>query len=123
MPIATCHCGATRIRVERLPETATLCNCTFCAKRGALWGYYDPAEVRVEVAGADAVYAPHRNKHHFCPTCGCGTYTLTPNWRAHLYEGAEMRDDAQMSVNLRLLDDVDVDALPVERIDGRTGWG
>ena len=30
MPIvATCHCGATRLEVDRLPESVTACTCTY----------------------------------------------------------------------------------------------
>lgn len=141
---ATCHCGATRIEVDRAPATATACNCTFCTKRGALWAYYDPSEVRV-VEAAPADYAPHGlNHHHFCAACGCTTVTHAPDWTAAggaAGEGA--RDAAQggepnpaaawspeavaalprrVSVNVRLFDDLDWEVIPVVRLDGRNLW-
>ena len=33
---ASCHCGATQFQVSEAPSSVTDCNCTFCAKRGAL---------------------------------------------------------------------------------------
>lgn len=145
--VATCHCGATRIEIDRLPETATACTCSFCAKRGALWGYFDPSEVRI-TEGAAADYAPSGlNHHHFCATCGCTTVSHTPDWQAADGEAGEWAataaaggateavaqdwawDEAaiaalprRVSVNLRLLDGVDLSAIPVVAVDGRNLW-
>lgn len=123
MPIATCHCGATRIEVDRVPETATACNCTFCAKRGALWGYYGAGGLRVLAEGAPGVYAPGGiNRHHFCATCGCTTHTLAPDWAAMGAGDDPHAAPLRPQLNLRLLDDVDVSAIPVVEVDGRSGW-
>src|SRR5215475_606073 len=77
----SCHCGDTRFEIESAPEKLTRCTCTFCAKRGALWAYYTPAEFRLAAAPAkDAVYLWRSRtvKHHFCTACGCGTYSESP---------------------------------------------
>ncbi len=120
---ATCHCGATRIKVDRLPEQATACTCTFCAKRGALWGYYQPGELRVVAEGPATIYARSSGvEHHSCAICGCTTYTLAPDWAA-LPEGADPAEAPKKpQLNLRLLDDVDVAELPVVTVDGRNLW-
>ena len=34
----SCHCGATQFEVPTAPESVTRCTCSFCTKRGALWG-------------------------------------------------------------------------------------
>ena len=117
--IATCHCGKTRIALPEAPTHATECNCTYCSKSGGLWAYYDPDSVTVtENEGAD--YAPSGyNHHHFCTTCGCTTYGLSPAWSLG---DTEVPKTMKFAVNARLLDDFDIGALVVEKIDGRNLW-
>lgn len=121
--LATCHCGATRIEVSQLPEAATECDCTFCSKRGALWVYYETADFRVLAEGAPATYAPSGvNRHHFCAVCGCTTYSLAPDWSQMGEDADPQAAPLRPQLNLRLLDEVNVAALPVVRVDGRSGW-
>lgn len=118
---ATCHCRATRITIPRLPEKATACTCTFCTKRGALWGYFRPGEVVIEPSLDDRVYAPSGvSQHHFCGTCGCTTWSLTPNWNAETDQDGSTAH--WISVNLWLLDDVNIRNLPIDLLDGRNAW-
>ena len=44
---AKCHCGATELEVNDPPSSLTRCTCTFCSKRGALWAYYAPEQVKI----------------------------------------------------------------------------
>lgn len=55
---ATCHCRATRLTIPRMPEVATACTCTFCTKKGVLWGYFSPDDVVVEADGDSRLYGP-----------------------------------------------------------------
>ena len=74
----SCHCGETQFEVDEAPASVTRCTCSFCAKRGALWGYYKPAQFRLTTPPAgDALYRwrTKTSEHHFCATCGCGTYS------------------------------------------------
>jgi hypothetical protein len=57
-------------------------------------------------------------QHHHCAICGCGTYTESPSW----VEGQPDFANPRISINARLLDDFDLDAVPVEVIDGRNLW-
>lgn len=119
--IATCHCGETCITMPNLPEKATLCNCTFCTKRGVLWGYFRPEDVKVEVGKHDRIYEPSGiNHHHFCSNCGCSTWSLTPDWSAIGENDSE--PPKRLSVNLCLLDDTDIRKMPVEMLDGLSSW-
>ena len=118
---ATCHCGATSLAIPRLPEKATACTCTFCMKKGVLWGYFKPEEVTIETRDEDRVYEPSGiNHHHFCGRCGCATWSLTPDWCAM----GENDDEPpqRISVNLCLLDNANVRELPVELLDGQNAW-
>ncbi len=38
----SCHCGATRIALPGHPAHGSQCNCTYCARTGAVWSYYAP---------------------------------------------------------------------------------
>lgn len=119
--IATCHCGATRFTVPGLPEKATACNCTFCTKRGVLWGYYQPDEVVIEIDGEGRDYAPSgMNHHYFCGRCGCSTWSMTPDWN-NMDETGE-NPAQRIAVNLWLIDDADIRSLPVELLDGLNQW-
>jgi hypothetical protein len=60
---------------------------------------------------------PH-GKHHFCAGCGCGTYSESPDWST----GKPDFDNPRVGVNSRLLDDFDLDAVPVTVIDGKNLW-
>lgn len=35
----SCHCGSVTWRFDRIPESATACNCTVCRRYGVLWAY------------------------------------------------------------------------------------
>lgn len=116
----SCHCGATRFELPSAPTEATACTCSFCSKRGALWAYYPVADVKLEPQSSHAVYRWQSMtvKHGFCPTCGCTTLTETPDWS----NGEPDFDNMRYAVNIRLLDDFDVGAVPVTVIDGKNLW-
>lgn len=111
----SCHCKATTFELAQAPTSITRCNCTFCSKRGLLWAYYEPEQVSL-TCRQDAVYTSSRYPftHHHCSVCGCGTYTESP-------ESLEEPDPTRLmiGINARLLDDFDIDSLPVELLDGR----
>lgn len=86
MPIeASCHCGETVFEVAEAPSGVTRCTCSLCAKRGALWAYYTPAQFRL-LSPADNVatylWGSRTVKHHFCANCGCGTFRNRRTGRA-----------------------------------------
>ena len=75
----TCHCGAVELRVtlsEGL-ETARRCDCSFCARRGAIAVSALLADVEI-VKGADNLtlyqWGTNTAKHYFCKTCGIYTH-------------------------------------------------
>ncbi len=115
----SCHCGATRFEVEA-PAEVTRCTCTLCTKRGALWAYYTPAGFKLDTPPTTATYRWQSLTvaHHFCPHCGCSTYSESPDWS----KGTPDLDNPRVGINARLLDDFDLDAVPVKVIDGRNLW-
>lgn len=122
MPIlGSCHCKATTFEVTEAPRTVTCCTCSICSKRGALWAYYRPEQFKLTSPPEKvAVYQWQTKtvKHGFCATCGCGTFTLSPDWST----GEADFDNPKIAVNARLFDDFNLDAVPVEIIDGKNLW-
>jgi hypothetical protein len=117
----SCHCGRTKFEVSQGPDTVTQCTCSFCSKRGALWAYCTPAQFKLTTPkGADAVYRWQSKtvKHHFCPECGCTTFSESPDWST----GKPDFDNPRIGVNARIFDDFDLGAVPVTVIDGKNLW-
>jgi hypothetical protein len=129
---ATCHCGATKIALPHLPDHATQCNCSYCARTGAVWGYFGPCEMQFASLEGDKVYSASdgMNQHHFCGHCGMQTWGDSPDW-ASMYnaDGTPKNGDPNSmpktrtyAVNLRLIDDLDWSKINVTQVDGRSNW-
>lgn len=115
----SCHCGTTKFEVTDAPTSVTRCNCSICSKLGGLWAYYKPEDFRLlERPGSETTYrwAAKTIAFKFCPSCGCSTYNETFDWSTG-EAGKPM-----ISINARLLDDFDLDVVPVEHIDGKHLW-
>jgi hypothetical protein len=128
---ATCHCGATHIEVPAMPKAMKSCNCTFCHRTGAVWGYYDPADLKVVSAEHDAVYAPNgMNHHHFCSKCGGNTHGSSPDWASMYNADGTSKEGVTpgvperriAAINMRMIIGLDLDTLAIEKMDGRSNW-
>jgi hypothetical protein len=124
MPITgSCHCGKTAFEIDgAIPAKLTRCTCSFCAKRGTLYAYYEPAQFRLTTPAADvATYRWQTKKvaHNFCGTCGCGTFSDSPDFKS---DGSWDGKTRRIGVNARLFDDFDAAAAPVQVIDGKNLW-
>jgi len=74
----SCHCGAVRIVVSApLPKDLNDCQCEHCQKRGALWAYYDAAQVNITGMTSSYIWGDRELSFHFCPSCG-----MTTHWSA-----------------------------------------
>lgn len=121
MPVhGSCHCKTIAFEVNQPPPSVTRCNCTFCSKRGVLWAYFAPDQVKFTSHEHDVVYSKEGSpiRHHHCAVCGCGTYTESPEWIDFQPHPTRTR----IGINARLLDDFDIDSLPIEFLDGRNLW-
>jgi hypothetical protein len=74
-----CHCGAVVIEVTLTDglSTARRCDCSFCARRGAIVVSAPLANLTV-VQGADNLtlyqWGTRQARHWFCKTCGIYTH-------------------------------------------------
>ena len=119
----SCHCGTTAFEIDaELPTTVVRCTCSFCAKRGAVTAGFAPEQFKlVSPPAGEATYRWNSKmvSHHFCPTCGCATYTDSPAFELDAsWDGHSRR----IVVNARLFDDFDAAAAEVTVIDGKHLW-
>ncbi|MFO0547667.1 MAG: cupin domain-containing protein [Polyangiaceae bacterium] len=107
----SCHCGDLRFEVDGEIEEVLDCNCTICTKKGFLHWIVPPSRFRL-LTGAPATYTfgTHTARHTFCARCGLHPF-YTP--RSH---------PDHVDVNVRCLDDVDLQSIVVQPFDGRNDW-
>ena len=108
----SCLCGRVTLALPRSPGYIHLCNCRLCRSSGAAWGYFDPAEVKVD--GEVAGYSREDLDDpwlvlHFCPRCGATTH--------YTASGAHPLD--RIGVNTRLFAQDEIDGVGVSYRDGR----
>ena len=119
----SCHCGKTAFEIDaEISPQLTRCTCSFCAKRGQLYAYYKPHQFQLTTDANDlATYRWNTNlvAHNFCPTCGCGTFTDSPDFQP---DGSWDGKTRRIGVNARLIDDFDAATAPVVVIDGKNLW-
>ena len=117
-----CHCGRNAFTItDELPAKLTRCTCTFCAKRGHLYAYYQPDQFQVTQGDSDAIYRWQTKMvaHHFCSACGNGVYSDSPAFEP---DGKWDGKTRRIGVNARLLDNFDAADWPVTVIDGKNLW-
>jgi hypothetical protein len=108
----SCHCGRVTFEVEGKPDKAMSCNCSICRRKGSLLWFVPRDKFRLVTPESDAsTYTFHKHliKHRFCPVCGIHPYG----------EGKDPKGEAMAAINIRCLDDVDLDNVPVSTFDGR----
>jgi hypothetical protein len=110
----SCHCGAVRYEARSAPITEVLsCNCSMCRRKGTLLAFI-PAAGFTLAQGGEALTDYQFNRkaiHHlFCRTCGVTSFA-----RGTSLDGSEM-----VALNVRCLDEVDLDALKINAVDGKS---
>ncbi len=108
----SCHCGKVRFEVTADIERGGVCNCSICSRVG--WVMTSVPESQfVVLAGADAQadyqFGAKAMHHFFCTTCGVRSFGR--------YAAGEVE---QVVINLRCIEGLDVEALPIERFDGKS---
>lgn len=130
--VASCHCGATRIALPAHPTEAGKCNCTYCARTGAVWAYYAPGELTFLSREGERTYSsnPEMHQHYFCGNCGMQTWGDSPDWSSLYNDDGTPKNGDQAGIpttrkhglNLNLIDDLDWDKIAITHLDGRNSW-
>ena len=98
----SCHCGTVRYEVSLALDTVYTCNCSICHKRGLLLAF----------AGDEDFNLFHKKTihHYFCKTCGVESFA----------QGKNPDGSPAFAINVRCLENVELDALKLSPIDGRS---
>ena len=109
----SCHCGNIAFEVEGEIKGALACNCSVCQRKGSLLWFMPLAELKLltpDSAISTYTFNKHIIKHHFCKTCGIHPYG----------EGVDPQGNAMAAINIRCLEDIDLESIPVQHYDGRS---
>ena len=108
----SCHCGRVAFEVEGEVDKALACNCSICSRKGSLLWFVPLAKLHLktpEDAAATYVFNKHVIRHRFCPECG-----IHPYGEGKAPDGSEVA-----AINIRCLETLDIDKVPVTHFDGR----
>ena len=109
----SCHCGRIAFQVEGTLTGATSCNCSICQRKGVLMWFVPRQQLRVltpEENASTYTFNNHVIKHRFCPKCGIHPYG----------EGVDSKGNAMAAINIRCLEDIELERTPVTQFDGRS---
>ncbi|MFT3734464.1 MAG: GFA family protein [Rhodocyclaceae bacterium] len=108
----SCHCGAVTFEAEGEIKNGLACNCSICQRRGSLLWFVPRTSFKL-LSGADSLttytFNKHAIQHRFCKVCG-----ILPFAEAAMPDGTPMS-----AINIRCLEGIDLDAIPVTHYDGR----
>jgi hypothetical protein len=104
-----CHCGRVQFEVDADLDHVRVCDCSICRRRGALNHRVEEADLRILTPlGLLTVYEWNTRiaKDYFCPVCGILPFrrprTAPDKW----------------TINVRCLEGVDPDVIPVKNVHG-----
>ncbi len=109
----SCHCGRIAFEVEGTLEGAMGCNCSICQRKGALMWFVPRDKLRLLTPEAHAstyLFNKHAIKHRFCEKCGIHPYG----------EGTDPKGNRMAAVNIRCLEGIALEQIPVAHFDGRS---
>ena len=109
----SCHCGKVTFEADGAIEGAASCNCSICQRKGWLLWFVPRDTLRVTAGEAELstyTFNKHAIKHRFCATCGIHPFG----------EGTDPKGNAMAAINIRCIEGIDLDAVPVKQIDGRS---
>ena len=108
-----CHCKKVQYEVELELENVISCNCSICSKRGWLLAFAPKTAFKL-ITGEDELtdyqFNKHLIHHLFCSTCGTASYSA----------GSDAEGNESIAINVRCLNDVDLDTLTVVKYDGKS---
>lgn len=109
----SCHCGKVTFEVEGTIDSGLSCNCSICQRKGSLLWFVPRDKLRLltpEENLSTYMFNKHVIKHRFCPNCGIHPYG----------EGTDPKGNRTAAVNIRCLEGIDLDSIPLTHFDGRS---
>lgn len=109
----SCHCGRIAFEVEGEIDSGLACNCSICSRKGSLLWFVPREKLKLLTTESDMstyTFNKHVIRHHFCPKCGIHPFG----------EGKDPKGNAMAAVNLRCVEGLDLDKVPVKHFDGRS---
>ena len=109
-----CQCGKVRYEVQMDIGEVIACNCSRCGRLGTLLAFAPESQFKL-LSGADNLtefkFNKHVIDHKFCSTCGVQSFAT----------GTQPKTGARMAaINVRCVDGIELDALKVRKVDGRS---
>ena len=108
----SCHCGKVAFEVEGdIAVGAITCNCSICARKGALLLTVPRAALSLKSPETDLqkyTFNKHAIAHRFCRTCGMHPFA----------EDTANKAERLAYVNIRCLHGIDIAKLRVMEFDG-----
>ena len=89
------------------------CNCSICSRKGSLLWFVPRERLTVLTPEEDiGTYMFNKQviKHRFCQTCGIHPYG----------EGIDPKGNKIAAINLRCIEGIDLENVPVQNFDGRS---
>jgi hypothetical protein len=109
----SCHCGGVAFEVEGKLDGAMACNCSMCQRKGSLLWFVPADQFKLTTPSQNVssyTFNKHVIKHRFCATCGIHPYG----------EGVDPKGNATAAINIRCLEGIDLEQIPVQHFDGRS---
>lgn len=108
----SCHCGRIAFEVEGTIDSGLACNCSICQRKGSLLWFVPHDNLTLLTPERNAnTYTFNKGviKHRFCSSCGMHPYG----------EGIDPEGNRTAAINLRCIEGIDLDSIPVTQFDGR----
>jgi hypothetical protein len=108
----SCHCGRIAFDVEGEIDSGLACNCSICQRKGSLLWFVPSEKFTLTTPESDLstyLFNKHFIRHHFCGNCGIHPFA----------EAKDKNGNPMAAVNIRCLEDIDLEKIPVKHFDGR----
>jgi len=105
-----CHCGAIRFRVSEAIADTLVCNCSICTRTAYIHWEVAPENFTLDTPDAPIrtyQFGTRTSKNTFCEVCGISPFRVSRS------------APSKIDVNVRCLDDVDLESLEPAHFDGR----
>jgi hypothetical protein len=109
----SCHCGKVAFEAEGQIDGAMACNCSICQRKGSLLWFIPRDKFKLTTPESEIstyVFNKHVIDHKFCKTCGMHPFAY----------GTDPKGHAMAAVNVRCVENIELDKVPVQHYDGRS---